>query len=310
MSSRGLFDLSGIESMGDDDIISMNINEEAEFSNKTPDVNHPEVPFETNGASGKNTSTPSMANHKQYDDASVTIPGGDKESPSAKPYDSSSISVPSKVTLTSDQYNNAISALKKSFKEGAEILEMLENVNVVEFSLIDQQNEFIENAILTAMEDGPIFESVKRKDKVDVKEIVRTLRPDIHNDLKEDKVKFYKPNVIGSFFSLSASRLILQVWTNRLWQVLGVVIIEKGNIDDLCKRLTEKYKDTLGEYKIIPYLTPPSIVDLFRTKFNWKNQLSPYMLIVDKKLPSEVVNATNADIKEHKNDEQEESKKE
>lgn len=309
MSSKGLFDLSRIESMGDDDIISMNINEEAEFSTKTPDVNHPEVSFETNGASGKNTSTPSMSNHKTYDNSSVTIPGGDKETPSAKPYDNHSISIPGKVTLTTDQYNNALNALKKSFKEGAEIIEMLENVNVVEVTVFDEQNEFTENAILSAIEDGPIFESVKRNDKHDVKDIVRTLRPSIKDDLKDDKVKFYKPNTFASLL-LNQPRLIVQVICNRLWQVLGVVLIEEGNVDDLCKRLTEKYKDTLGDYKIIPYATSPSIVDAFRVKFNWKNMLSPYMLIVDRKLPSEIVNATKEDIKEHKDTKQEETKEE
>ena len=314
--NNGLFDLTNLESMKADDFIDMNINESNEFTNKTGDVNHPEVAFDTDGASGKQTSvsvpggdgeTPKA---KPYDASSVSIPGGDSETPHAKPYDASSISVPSKVTLTSDQYNNALASLKKSFKEGAEIMEMLERVNVVETTLIDKQKEFVENAILTAYEDGPMFEAVKRDDKDEVKEIVRKIRADVAKDMIDDDVTFYKPNHLLSLIDPgAAARLICHVWTNRMWQVLGEVLIEKGNVDDLCKRLTTKYKDELGDYKIIPYEAAPTIIDLFRAKFNWKNQLNCYILIIDKKVPSEIVNATKQDEKDYKAEDNEDSLK-
>ena len=359
--NKGLFDLTNFESMGDNDIISMNINESteqvideakeydgpkvkhedykkmskeekeefaknikdhlekngkshnesviaeileavfnegaAEFDNKTPDVNHPEVPFETNGASGHNTPVPANATHKNYDDASVTIPEGTSETPKAKPYDASSVSVPTKVTLTADVYNNALSALKKSFKESVDIIEMLENAEVINKSIEEQQEEYIESVIgdqlLAAYENGPIFEAVKRGDKDAVKDIVRSLRSKIKDDLHDAKVKFYKPNLVaralaGLVLPLEANASIQQIWQTRLWQVLGVCLVEAGNIKDVADNLTKKYESELGEYKILYAAAYPTLADLFRVKFNWKNSKGCYFLMVDKKLPKEL----------------------
>ena len=56
----------------------------------------------------------------------------------------------------------------------------------------------------------------------------------------------------------------------------------------------EKYKDELGEYKIIHATAYPTIVDAFKSKFNWKNTKNSYFLLVDKKLPKEVKDAIGA----------------
>lgn len=53
------------------------------------------------------------------------------ETPTAKPYDANSVSVPSKATLTVDQYNQAIDQLQKSFKEGAELLAALQQAQII-----------------------------------------------------------------------------------------------------------------------------------------------------------------------------------
>ena len=319
--SKGLFNLTNFESMGDDDIISMNINESSEFSDKNPDTNHPEAPFETGGASGHETSvsipgglkeTPSA---KPADAASVSIPGGLSETPSAKPADAASIPVPAKVTLTADQYNGALAALKKSFKEGYEIMEMLENANVVTESIEDVQDEFVENAILTAFEDGPIFEAVKREDKDGVKSIVRSLRPKIEDYFKDNKIKFYKPNILARFFTgifvgTELTTTFQHLWKNRLWQLIGIALCEDGNIKDITDILTEKYKDELGEYKILYVKTNKNIIDLFRTKFGWKNNAKAYFILVDKKVPKELKEVENMVIDAANEEEKSEETKE
>ena len=432
--NKGLFDLTNIDSMKDDDIVSLNINEStsvefdeskdsndpevkhedhkkmskeekeklaknikdnlekngkshnesvitdildvmfsegtAEFDNKTPDVNHPEVSFETNGASGHNTPVPSTAAHKNYDETSVTIPEGNSETPKAKPYDNASVSIPSKVTLTSDVYNNALSALKKSFKESVEIIEMLENAEVVDEDIDYLQQEYIESVIdeqlLIAYENGPVFESVSRSDKSEVKSIVRKIRPKIEDEMDEKKITFYKSNILARFLSgialkagafvadaalianagkfvkkgaklakksgqLTAAALGLsavdaaingvdsagemsivaafkQVWHTRMWQVLGICITEEGNIKDIADDLTKKYADELGEYKVLYSKIKPTIVDMFRTKFGWKNVGKTYLLIVDKKIPQEVADLEK--MKEPKEDKDNKSDKE
>lgn len=300
---RGLFNLKNIDSMGDDDIVSLNINESGEFDNKTPDVNHPEVPFETGGASGHQTTVPGVKetpSAKPHDNASVSVPGGVKETPSSKPEDVKSIPVPSKVTLTSDEYNDALAALKKSFKEGYEIMEMLENVNVIDHNINDEQNEFVENAILVAMESGPMFEAVTRDDKDKVKEIVSKLRPEVYDYLHSEKVKFYKPSKLASAL-INQNRLLTQLINERLWQNLGVMIVDDH--EEMVKKLNEKFKDELGDYKIVHYQTSASIVDLFRVKLNIKNFKNTYMLLVDKKFPSDLKKAIDEDNKNSSNEE-------
>lgn len=313
---NGLFNLEKIESMGDDDVMSMNINEStAEFDSKEPDVNHPEEHFDKDATGAKETNIPVPGGDKETssakpdDAASVTVPGGDSETPKAKPVDAASIPVPTKVTLTSDQYNSALADLKKSFKEAVEIIEILESASIVETSINDQQTEFVENAVLEAMESGPMFEAVKRDDKDAVKEIVKKLRPEIADYLHDEKVKFYKPSKLASLF-INQSRLVIQLFNERLWQNVGVVIIDDAA--DIVKKLNDKFAEELGDYKIVFYHTPASIVDLFKTKFGLKNFKNTYMLLIDKKFPSDLKKAIDDDNKESKSDDssKDEDKKE
>lgn len=309
---NGLFNLENFDNMADDDIMTMNINEEAEFANHDPDTNRPEDHFEPDATSNKpaNVSVPGglkeAPNAKPADAHEVPVPGGLSETPSAKPHDAASVSIPSKVTLTADDYNKALARLKQSFKEGVEILEMLESVDVVDMTIEEQQNEFVETAILQAMESGPIFEAVKRDDKENVKKIVNDIRNDIYKDIKADGYKVYKPSKVASVF-INLDRTIGQIWSTRLWQNLGVVLCERANIDDLTKRLTEKYSEQLDGYKIIAIRCNDSIVDVFRNKFNWKNVKHAYFLVVDKKVPSELKKLANANPEksEDKKDEKE-----
>ena len=323
--NKGLFDLSKFESMGDDDIISMNINENAEFANTNPDTNHPEETFDNDALSGNENqvSVPGglkeTPNAKPYDASEVNIPEGDNETPKSKPYDAASIPVPSKVTLTSDQYNDALAALKKSFKEGVEIMEMLENATVIETSIEDKQQEYVESMIadqlLLAYEDGPVFEAVKREDKDDVKSIVRSLRPKLKDDFDTAKIKFYKPNMLARvltslFIGTEMTTAFQHLWKQRLWQMVGICLCEEGNIKDVTDELTKKYESELGEYKILYVKTSRNIIDLFRTKFGWKNNAKAYFILIDKKIPKELAEVEEmvADAKDAEETKEEDKK--
>ena len=304
---NGLFNLTNLESMNDDDIMGLNINESAEFDNKTPDVNHPEVPFETGGASGHQTTVPGVKetpSAKPHDNASISVPGGLKENPSSKPADAKSVPVPSRVTLTSDEYNSAISALKKSFKEGYEIMELLENANVINESLQDKQDAYIESVmgdqLLAAYEDGPVFEAVDRADKNDVKSLVKKLRGTMPELSKKYNVKFKPPktflrlllNVSATMSSTETSKYHVadnvSWWTTRFWQVLGVVYADNVDIKTVVEGMNEDLKDQLGDYRVLYSMSFKGLYDLWNTKFGWKNRNRVYFLIVDKKLPKEL----------------------
>lgn len=308
--SRGLFNLEGIEAMSEDTVLSVNINESsAEFGSNSPATN-PTVTFDSNATGSKDSSisvpggdkeTPSA---KPYDASSISIPGGDGETPHSKPYDANSVSIPAKTTLTADVYNSTMAALKKSFQEAVEVLSVLENSTVVEKSKEDLQKEYtesvLENALLESYENGPIFEAVERSDKKEVKKIVGSLRSKVGSFLKEDKISFYKPQLIIRAL-LAPDAALYQVWTTRLWQVLGIMNVESGVAKEIADKLTAEFKETLGDYKIIPAKAIPSLGDVFRTKFNWKNRNGAYFLIVDKKLPSDL-KATQKEIADASNE--------
>ena len=114
------------------------------------------------------------------------------ETPTAKPYDANSISVPSRATLTVDQYNQAIDQLQKSFKEGAELLAALQQVTIVNESVEERQDQYLESAILDAYADGPMFESVDRSDKDQLKKLVKSIRKPVIETLKKNDIKISK----------------------------------------------------------------------------------------------------------------------
>lgn len=277
--------------------------------------------FEENGDGDKGYTGILDTNINEGADVSIPVPGGMSETPSAKPYDATSISIPSKTTITADQYNCTITSLKNSFKEASEVLAALEGVQIVDKSIEQMQMEFteacIDEALLTSLENGPLYEAVKSEDKDAIKEIVLKLRTKIQSVLKEDGITFYKPNIvarcitavlttagagaaianlgapaIGAVVSLAGASNIAasakQIYNNRLWQVIGIIHSEHGTNLDIAKKLTEKFKDELGEYKILTAEAEMALYDMFKTKFGWKSNSKAYFLVVDKKLPSEI----------------------
>lgn len=259
--SKGLFNIDGFDQMVEsseiklnNDLLDMSINEEGEMGPK-PD-------------------------------------GGLSEYPSSKPYDTSSITVPKNSEISEEAYNKAICQLQKSFKEAYEVTNMLLGANVITESQ-RLQEEFTNKAIIESYENGPIFEAVQRSDKKAVKKIVNNLRDKLEDRLEEDGVRFKVPRVwveiIGSVLSpIRLGRTVATIWTKRLWQILGICYVEEGNITKLCDDLTKEFKEELGDYKIIYSMTIATLADMFRKKFNWKNDKNVYLLIVDKKLPNEI----------------------
>lgn len=309
--NKGLFQLENFDSMKDNDLLQTSINEgSAEFDNNCPSSN-PTVDFDkdatsasehTNPVPGGDKETPSA---KPVEGVNVAVPGGDKETPSAKPYDANDVPVPAAVTLTEDEYNQAITNLKKTFKEGYEALSILESASVVHKTTEEMQAEFTEAAIgdviLQSYEDGPLFEKVSRTDKHDVKKIVRKIRSGVARACKNDNVHFYQPNLVARILVGAittpvggGSHLIAgleQIFATRLWQVLGICHAEDGNIKTICDNLTEKFADELGDYKVLYVKAPMTIFDAFKTHFGWKDNRGAFFLLVDTKIPSEIRSA-------------------
>lgn len=144
------------------------------------------------------------------EDVTISIPGGLSERPSGAPKDVS-VPTPSKTEITDAQYKSALAALKKSFKESAELIDILEQADVVEESantIDDEQNEYTELAICEAILDSflgsPMFERVTRKEnKDDIKAIVEQIKPNLCKKTFKSKydAKLFKPAVFFRTFT-------------------------------------------------------------------------------------------------------------
>lgn len=220
-----------------------------------------------------NNEIPERPTAKIEGDTTNQLPGG--EQPATRPKDETKIMTGNGTEIKADVYNSAMGALKKSFKEASELIDMLTNCTVVESTIADQQAEFTENAILESYDNGPYFEKVDRTDKDEVKEITKNIRTKVGKYIRDEGYKFIP-------------RKVIDVWSAYMWQTLGNVYIEAANINKLCDAMNEEFKEELGEYKIIPVACLWRLVDMLRVKFNWKNTCFVYALLVDKKLNSEL----------------------
>ena len=102
----GLFDLN---MMGMDDLLDSNIYSESGLMDRV--IKHTEV--------------------------SIPIPGGLNERPTSRPKGETPLNFPASSEITADAYNKAFSRLKQSFKEGLEIMEILENAIIVDDDYMD-----------------------------------------------------------------------------------------------------------------------------------------------------------------------------
>lgn len=286
---NGMFDLGNFTESTNDEVLDTPINEEGEFasnSNATNDVD--------NHLTDAKVSVPADKNYSSIWDCSISVPDGLSETPKAKPYDAASIPVPQGTELTTDEWNKAMSALKQSFKEGYELMGMLESMKIVEKSKNQIQQELMDNAMYEAMlqsiEDGPFFEEVDRSDKNEIKAIVRKIRRSVKKVLADYDMEF---GSMPALVDILAGGGLTRIWNTRLWQYVGVTYCESGNINKLMDKVNEELSDQLGEYKLLHVPVLANIVDIFRLRLGWKTNKQVYMLVVDRELTKE----TKDDIK-------------
>lgn len=318
MAINDLFDLDPLKE-AKEDVLDLNVNESSddEFAYKCPS-NHPEEHFDADNSGNKEQPVPGgdkeKPNAKPADgEFGPTPPGGDTERPTAKPADGEfgpTLNLNDEI-LDSETYNNAIDQLKSSFKEAYGILDMISKAQVVTESVEEKQERYNLEVLEEAYMSGPIYESVDRSDKEAVKKATVAIKKNIKQACNDLGLKFRESklllNAVGGV-ALSAAapfitglsgatitgKAIGTAISNRLWQIIGTVYVEEGNADEVGKKLTEKFKSELGDYKILPVKMQPDVVDLFKGKLAWKNNKGVYLLVVDKKLPDEIKNAVSS----------------
>lgn len=165
-------------------------------------------------------------------------------------------------SITVDQYNQAISQLQRSFKEGAELLAALQEATIVEKSIDELQNEFVEEAILTAYTDGPYFEAVKDEDKDTVKAIVKDIRKPVIETLKKNGInvdavdktgnasEIWKGILWGSLVGLQVPLDIKRNIASRSYQTLCAIICNAKVKTNTLTQLNKLYAEELQGYKI------------------------------------------------------------
>ena len=77
-----------------------------------------------------NNEIPEEPTAKLEGDTTSQLPGG--EQPATRPKDETKIMTGNGTEIKADVYNSAMGALKKSFKEASELIDMLSNCTVVE----------------------------------------------------------------------------------------------------------------------------------------------------------------------------------
>lgn len=262
-NNLGLFNLTGFEEAAEDDVMNLNINETTEFVDGCP-------------------TSPDSVKHKEEE-----------------------IDVPNKVELDDKTYNAALEQLKKSFTEAADLINMLQGSTIKQGPTMEEQYqahmESAQDAAFLEFAETVIYEAVKKEDKEDIKKIRDDIQDDVKKFIKKQNYNFYVPKVwarailgtitIATGIPIGAAAATAgwsQIIGTRLWQVLGNVIIEDGQVNVLVKALNEKFSNELGDYKIIEYKFTPTIGDMFKAKMGWKNKMNVYMLLIDKKLPLEI----------------------
>ena len=93
---------------------------------------------------------------------------------------------------------------------------------------------------------------------------------------------------VGKGLGTGGIAAVKTFWGERLWQIVGVVNVEDGNVRDVQKLLNDKFADELGGYKVLFSSHAPNLIDIIINKFGWKNRRSTYFVLIDKKLPAEL----------------------
>ena len=178
-------------------------------------------------------------------------------------YDNMSIPVPSSKEIPLDVYNQAITALKKSFKEAMDVCGWLENTKPVEVTTDQLQEEYAEQVIWDSYCDGPYFEAVKDPNKSKIKKVAKVLRGhvakmfaqftkadgerDKDGNVRDPRTKDNKYGLtvhgIGSEKLISDKNVQLKAW-----QLVGAVLLGKKDTESAAaKYYTGKFKEDLGD---------------------------------------------------------------
>lgn len=210
--SRSMFDLDIMEMPlsesvdGLDDILNSPINEESEFTN----------------AESKPTA------HMEPNNSVKGVMKGDN------------------VEMTPEEHNKAVQTVKKAANEAkklmegvADVLSMLENVSMM--STGDSQEDYLEESMLVAYEDGPFFEKSGDKNKDKCKSAARKLRKKVLREGKRDDIAMMKVSVLAKG-EVEES--------DELWKVVGIVIAAKDAAEGFAKVLQERLSRDLEGCKL------------------------------------------------------------
>lgn len=159
-----------------------------------------------------------------------------------------SIPVPNSTTITTEQHDDAVRALKQSFKEMANVLDMLESSKISNSELTESEQitDLMGDALLESALNGPIFEAVDRSDKETVKQLVDSLRSDIGAYIEDAGYEWIPLTGLKRFLSTT--------WfATKTWQIAGMVRNIEGPIPELVKGLNKEFKDKLHGYRIATY---------------------------------------------------------
>lgn len=306
---EGLFNIASFEEAADNDILGMNINESDETKDKCPSM---DIELHLDPTSSGNKEIPVPGGDKEEptadaDEKEIPVPGGDKEEPAADA-DEKEIPVPAKVTIDSKTYNTAIDNLTKSFKEAVNVLDSFKYVNVVEESVEDQYNEYMESAMDNAFvefAEGPLFESLNREDQEEIKKVIKNVKDSIYDFAEEAGYKMYKPNMfLRSLFDNKNNVVYMSAKAATYSaQIVGMALMPPKDVDAFEKALNNKYKDDLNGYKIYLLQSSYSYTDLLSKKrLRGEKGMGAYLVFIDKDVPKV--------LKDYLKDEKKEEKKE
>ena len=173
-----------------------------------------------------------------------------------------SIPVPNKTELVEADYNDALKRLQQSFNELSDTVAQLGGGPSL--SLMEAQEAYEEEMLLHAIESGPIYESVKKENKAEVKAIVKKVRKQFGwNKSLANFAKLF-PLPKGSDPIIEAWMFFDPVFLENFrggvqmysWQSAGILVYHRGKetYQDMCRTMNEKAASILGDKYEIRFL--------------------------------------------------------
>lgn len=207
-------------------------------------------------------------------DGSVSVPGGTGERPSASPeggekgpsipsgdgsgkgYEMGP-SIPKGIELSTDEWKRNMAALQKSFNEGLEVMQMLQECRIVNKTTEELQAEYtesvIDDAIFESCVDGPYYEAVDKANKAEVKKLAKQIRNVLCTSKRNRNWRKSKTSA-GEKFTGILKPFMFNIRNKdieaRAWQIVCYLFPEKRlALKHVLEDLTNEFKDVLGNYK-------------------------------------------------------------